>query len=165
VGVLLGFVSFAVFFGLHVAIWRVRVPARPYGALALLWAGVFAILLAALWLMAMPPTLPAALYAVLLGGSLTLSYLFFYVGIKHDSPSLAILRELQMRGPSGIEADDVEAFARRRPFVTARLEELISDGFVRRDAQGVLYATGKVTAVVRLNEAYRALTGQGQRSG
>ena len=164
-GVLLGFVSFAVFFGLHVAIWRVRVPARPYGALALLWAGTFAIMLVALWLTAVLPSLPATIYGALLGGSLTLSYLFFYVGIKHDSPSLAILRELQMRGPAGIMAGDVEAFARSRPFVTARLEQLISDGFVRRDGQGVLYATGKVTALVRLNEAYRALTGQGQRSG
>lgn len=164
-GVALGILSFSVFFGLHVAIWRFRVPAKPYAALACLWAGTFAIMLVLLWLAQAPPKVPAAIYGGILGASLTLAYLFFYVGIKHDSPSLSILRELQTRGPSGLAIGEVEVFARKRPFVSARLEQLISDGFVRRDAQGILHATGKVTLIVRLNEAYRALTKQDSRSG
>jgi len=89
-----------------------------------------------------------------LGAALIVSYMFFYVGIKHDSPTLALIYEILAREDQGLAVSEIQAYAGARPFVRARLEQLIADGFVVRDPSGVLRITGKVTLLIALNARY-----------
>jgi hypothetical protein len=164
-GLMLGTLSFALCFALHVVIWRWRVPRKPYANLALLWVFSFVLVLIGAWLLQGLPTLSASIYGLILGAALIVSYMFFYVGIKHDSPTLAIIYEIQARNGQGLVVSDVEAFALARPFVRARLDQLIADGFVAREPSGMLRATGKVTVLLELNAMYRNWSRRAQVRG
>ena len=164
IGVAIGLSSFVVALALHVVIWRLAEPSKPYRALALVWFASFLLVAAGATAACGAPHVAALLYGAILGGSLQLAYMFLFVGIKHDSPTLSIVHEIVKNGERGMNTASMERFSAARPFVRARLEQLIADGFVARQGDA-LSMTGKVSFVLTVNEFYRRLTRRGATRG
>src|SRR5690349_9178215 len=64
--------------------------------------------------------------AVVLVLSLGLAYALLLNGVVHDSPTLALVNEIESHGAAGMPSTAFESFVARHPFVQSRLEPLIA---------------------------------------
>lgn len=135
---LFSLVLFAITWLAHAAWWRIALPRRHIAALLALFAAVpLAGLLAA-------PLLPGtwipvtgevpALLALYFGAAGC--YVIVYTAIEHSSPTLVIVRALDLAGPQGVGAEDLTGLITDDLFVRPRLEALVHDGIVVQGADG-----------------------------
>lgn len=159
-GPILGLSSAALAFVLHIALWRVAVPRKPYKSLVLLWCATFALTLGAVALWRGWPAAPAIIYGAILGAALIVCYAIVYTGIEYDSPTLSVASEIDRYGEAGMPVGEIDSFSRQRPFIKKRLESIVADGIVSRRANGTLATTSNVGLLVKLSVAYRNWTGR-----
>jgi hypothetical protein len=133
-------VVFLVSVGLHMAVWRVRAPRRHTRAiviifLSVLTAGVCGGVLiqdsvprAVPWL----PSCPAELgQMILLVLSLLAAYVITYSALEADSPTLAMIRELDDAGAEGVDRNHFHRSMSDARLVIPRLQDLLRDGMAR----------------------------------
>jgi hypothetical protein len=136
----------------HLAWWRVRLPQRHTRALLLVFAVVPAAV-ACLWLAGaidLPLRLADVPGMALLYAAATGCYLITYAGVEETSPSLAVVRRLEVAGAAGCAREDLSAVITADNFVKPRLEALRRDGLVIAAGSGpegfVLSARGRSAA-------------------
>ena len=133
--------SLAVFllaFGIHLVLWFVRVPRRPYPALLALFA------LAGLAAAALQPFLPAALAAfypsgfwpwaaaALFHAAGSLSYIIVYSALEQDSPSVTMVKFTELGGPNGRARNDYNQILSDDLIIHSRLRAMVEGQLARR---------------------------------
>ncbi len=110
-------------------------------------------------------SLPAAVYALLLAGAGMTSYLLLYIGVEHDSPTLALAGFIERHGSAGMPEGEVEAFIASHPFTATRIGKLLEQRIVVLDADDRYRMQGHVGLFVQLTHLYRRLSGMDKASG
>jgi hypothetical protein len=105
-----------------------------------------------------------AVVGSLLALSLGFAYLLLFVGIIHDSPTLALANAIADCGERGLPSGDISLFVAHHPFVTSRLSAMRQAGIVAV-ADDRLVLLGRVGALFRVCEAYRRLCARGLVGG
>ena len=99
-------------FGLHLAVWRIRLPARQTRALLTVFFGVLVAGLAALgaagvmaprWAPYLPAWPAQLLHVGLFFVSVTLAYMITYSALEADSPSLVMIQAIADAGDDGLD--------------------------------------------------------------
>jgi hypothetical protein len=103
-----------------------------------------------------PLSLADWLLVALLAGSLGLSYLFLFIGIAYDSPTLALVNAIADFGAAGMPIAELDAFIAQHPFVTTRLEALGRSGMLVLDGDRWVLRD-RIGPLLHLGEAYRRL--------
>jgi hypothetical protein len=111
-----------------------------------------------------PVGIEAWLVGAILPESLCVSYGLLFLGIAHDSPTVALVNYIADEGGRGLAVEDLEGFVASHPFVAVRLDALVTSG-VLKERDGVLVYTGSVGPLMRLSETYRLLSRQSERAG
>jgi hypothetical protein len=128
-------------FGVHVMVWRIRVPARQTRALGLIFLLVASVA-AALWIVARSgghrgPLSAAALPQVGLGyAAIACCYLIVYAGVEEFSPSLVIIRALKASAGRGCTRGELADFITAERFIAPRLAALVRDGLIEGPPSG-----------------------------
>lgn len=130
----------------------VRLARRPVGeiyflALALAIAGLSGLAAGGV---------SAALYAAVLAGSGIVAFLLLFIGVEHDSPTLALIGYVARHGADGMPEDGIDGFIETHPFTRARIDRLIQQG-VMSERQGRYVASGAVGPMIRIAAAYRRI--------
>lgn len=109
--------------------------------------------------------LPVAVYALLLAGAGMTSYLLLYIGVEHDSPTLALAGFIERHGAGGMPEGEVETFVARHPFTGTRIGKLIEQRIIVLGADDRYRMQGHVGLFVQLTHLYRRLAGMDKASG
>jgi len=96
--------------------------------------------------------------------SLGLCYALVLFGVVHDSPTLALANAIDDYGPAGMPKAAMSDVTARYPFVSSRLEALVTGGQVWFDGTDVVARPG-ASFLIRLGTAYRALRGGDDPAG
>lgn len=149
----------------QVVVWRIWRPAGHYQALSLLYlvvlavsAGVFSILGPALPLSAwiVPASLRDCVDFVMLFTAGTLAYMVTYSAVQADSPSMAILLQIEAAGAEGLGRSEITAALNDQVLVLPRLQDLVIGKLVAVHRERyVISARGALLA--RIYVSYRAL--------
>jgi hypothetical protein len=148
--------------GLHLLIWKIRLPKYHTRTLVILFALVLGAGMAAFPIHRMG--LPQLIHLCLFYTSLSLCYVILYSTIEFDSPTLSLIRHLAHNGTRGLSLEEVRQFLEARPFVRRRLAALLHDGLVREE-NGRYFVAGRGSLFFRLILAFRALYGSIERGG
>lgn len=161
----LAFVSLA--FVLHVSLWRIRAPKRQTRALGLIFFGVLAAGLCALYILEercadcvliWPHGIAQYLHIALFVTAFTLSYIITYSAVEVDSPSLVIVMQIANAGPDGLETGELY---RRLPdslLVLPRIRDMVRDHLVVV-SDGRYFLSPKGHASIRIFVHFRRLLG------
>ncbi|MEY2498943.1 MAG: hypothetical protein QOD12_2499 [Verrucomicrobiota bacterium] len=155
-------VLFLTALGLHLIVWKIRLPKFQTRTLLLLFA-----LVLSLWLLTLivwPMPLPAVVHVCLFYISLSLSYVITYSAFEADSPTLSLIRHAHEAADQGMSFEEVRLFLEKRPFVKARLAALTHDGLVREE-NGRYFAIGGGSIFFRVILLFRKLYGPIQEGG
>lgn len=164
-----GNLVFFSFFAAHVAVWKIRLPARQTKTLLLiLFAGLASSLAAfaafpGLALLSVPvPRGYAELTAVgLYVTSFILAYMITYSAVEADSPTLVMMKAIAEAGAAGITREDFFSAMNDSVLVEPRLRDLLTDKMaVLSSGKYVLTRKGRLFASIFT--AYRALLGLGK---
>jgi len=102
--------------------------------------------------------------AIVLSSSLIFAYMLLFIGVVHDSPTLAIVNAIDASGPKGMSLELWDGFVIRHPFVRSRLDALVAAGVVKREGQ-VLSCRGEVGPLVHLSDIYMRFCRYDMRAG
>jgi hypothetical protein len=163
-----GLALFAGAFGLHLAIWRVRLPRRQTRALVMLFLGLLAAGELAFWLVtslaggrgwAALPDQPAQWLGIaVLTASMAMAYITTYSAMQVESPSLLMVLAIAKAGPQGLPPERLQSVLSDDLMVRPRIRDLVRDGLVVA-ADGRYTITGKGRRLVGIFRAYRDLLG------
>ena len=123
---------FSLAFSIHIAVWRVIIPARQTAALLLIFFGSLAAWLVASyfltgrWLTAVD--LWQAIHVTIFHAAFTLAYAAAYSAIEHRSPSMALLTAVADAGHDGYASDALEDVIADGHPVGLRLRAMVTDG-------------------------------------
>ena len=148
--------------GLHLLIWKVRLPKHHTRSLLILFVIVLGGWLA-LWPFHMME-LSAALHVCLFYTALSFYYVITYSAIEGDSPTLSLIRHLNVRGGRGLSSRELHEFLEQRPFIKARIAALMHDGLLREE-NGRYFVAGRGSLFFRLILMFRRLYGSIERGG
>lgn len=104
------------------------------------------------------------LLIVVAGASLGVAYMFAFVGVLYDSPTLAIANAILDHGPEGMPEDAFDEFISRNPATASRISSLLATGLLTRDTNDRLLL-GSISPFMRLTAAYRRLCGLQSSTG
>ena len=162
-----GSLIFSSFFGLHLLVWKVRLPRRQVKTLLYILFGGLAVSLASLVgaplgfqaLGVAPPQGPAELlHVALLVTALILAYMITYTALEADSPSLVMTSRLVDAGPRGVLKEEFETFLNDDLLVLPRIRDLLTDQMaVLEDGRYRLTPKGRLMA--RIFMTHRAMMG------
>ena len=155
-------VLFLAALGLHLSVWKIRLPKFQTRTLLLLFALVLGLWLLTLTVRPMP--WPGVVHVCLFYLSLSLSYVITYSAFEADSPTLSLIRHAQDAAGQGMSSEEVHLFLEKRPFVKARLAALTHDGLVREE-KGRYFAVGGGSIFFRVILLFRKLYGSIQEGG
>ena len=157
-------------FGLHVVIWRIRVPGRQNKVLLQCFLGVLVVgsLLLNYFsndialLGVNPPTRLAAyarlwMYFI----SFTLAYMITYSAVEADSPSLVIILKIAATGASGLKEESLLRELNDDALIVPRIRDLLRDKMAVQ-AEGKYRLRPKGVMLSRLFQLYRNLMGAGK---
>lgn len=96
--------------------------------------------------------------ALVLTLSLGFGYALIVAGVVYDSPTLAIVNEIESYGAEGMPVSEFEGLAPAYPFVRSRLDALIAVRELGTDNDDLLL-TGRTVLLLRVGEAYRRIRG------
>jgi len=148
--------------GLHLIVWKIRLPKFHTRTLLLLFALVLFLWLVTLTLR--PMSLAEVAHVCLFYTSLSLCYVITYSAFEADSPTLSLIRHAHEAAGQGISSEEVHLFLEKRPFVKARLAALTHDGLVREE-NGRYFAVGGGSIFFRVILIFRKLYGSIQEGG
>jgi hypothetical protein len=149
-------------FGIHLIIWRFRLPQHHIKSLLIIFGVVFS-----LW------AFGAAIYSfglfeifhvALFYSSMALSYVITYSAVEADSPTLSLIRFLAEAKDNGRSVSEVSQFMARRPFARARLAALVLSGLIREESARFI-AVGRQPLSFRVVLGFRKLYGPISRGG
>jgi hypothetical protein len=148
--------------GLHLLVWKIRLPRFQTKTLLLLFALVLGVrlVLLAIWPMSWPELTHVCLYYV----SLSLCYVITYSAFEADSPTLSLIRHAHEVAAQGMSPEEVHVFMEKRPFVKARLAALTHDGLLREES-GRYFAAGQGSVFFRVVLLFRKLYGTIEEGG
>lgn len=157
-GLILGVAATALGVIVHIALLRalplrLRLPLLPFFLLV-----ATAALGLALPLPGGEPSVEDWAVALILALSLGLGYALLLNGILYDSPTLALVNEIEAYGPDGMPLAAFDSFVARHPFVRSRLRALVAAGELG-EKDGQLEIAGNAVHLLRLGDAYRRLRG------
>lgn len=158
-------------FFVHLAIWRVRVPARQRRALLALFSAVLAgaAALAALagsagglgaWLPAGPW---GYLFSAVCYASLAVGYIALHIGLEVDSPTLTLVQRIDAGGAQGVTEPELESAVQMERFVRSRVARLAEDAQVI-EAGGRYRIAGPGLRLLGFYDAYARLAGRQGKS-
>lgn len=150
-----GFLFFFISFGIHVLVWRIRVPLRQAKALLL----IFVLPLMAPSIPSLAPFLSSGwdwFYSLSIHFSLFFAYLISLPAVESESPSSLILLELHRR-PEGVSLEDLKKIINDDRFILNRLEGLFLSGHAAKDSQGKIVITESGQKFMGLFMSYRGL--------
>jgi len=127
----------------HLAWWRLSLPRHHTLALAIVFSAT-PFVAAAAWLVMGRPVfvpMPAIPGVLALYAGATCCYLITYSGVEQTSPSLAIVRTLEIAGSNGCSRDELGRLVTEEVFVTPRLEALRNDGMLTASGAGYVLTT------------------------
>lgn len=157
----------ALAFSLHVAIWRVRRPARQTRALVVLFVACLVVGLGAarVWAHAghgsplwCPTGWAQYVHVALFVVAMMLAYVITYSAIEADSPSLVMVVAVLDAGPDGLDANDLQRVLSDDVLIRPRVRDLVRDHMVVLD-RDVYRLTPKGRRFVRIFILFRALLG------
>ena len=148
--------------GLHLLLWKVRLPKYHTRTLLMLFALVLGGWLAMRPLHSME--LSQVLHVCLFYTALSFYYVITYSAIEGDSPTLSLIRHLDASGGRGISSKELHEFLEGRPFIKARIVALMHDGLLREE-NGRYFVAGRGSLFFRLILAFRRLYGSIERGG
>jgi hypothetical protein len=154
-------ILFLAAFLLHWVVWRIRVPRRQSAALLAILLAVLPVGLAAVtYLPALQILRPQGLWEVVqvctFHIAMTLSYVVAYSAIEGRSPSMTLLSYVADSRGRGRTRAELEGVLRGDDPVAARLNALVRDNMIGRDANGCAL-TAKGWAWARCFGAFRSL--------
>lgn len=88
--------------------------------------------------------------------SFVLVYVFILVGVVHDSPTLAIVKTLMATEPDGLSEGGLKEFIASHPFVSSRIDALVTTGDVEIK-EGQLSLTTRSKAILSVIALYEKL--------
>lgn len=105
-----------------------------------------------------------AIFFCLLNTSLALSYMLFFVGVVHNSPSLLVSIQI-LENKSNMNKEDLISFlSKKYPMVEGRLENMISHNFAKK--QGArLKLTWRGKCLFSINQLYKIAANLTSRTG
>jgi len=104
------------------------------------------------------------LVGVVLSLSLTMVYLLCFVGVAHDSPTLALINTILDFGTDGMPVEKITEFIERHPFVAARLNAMHDAGFIKSDG-GRIVLGAKTAGLLQLALRYKRFSDSARTSG
>jgi hypothetical protein len=155
-------VLFLAALGLHLIVWKIRLPKFQTRTLLLLFA--FGLGMWLLTLTVRPMPWPDVVHVCLFYTSLSLCYVITYSAFEGDSPTLSLIRYVHQSRTIGMPPEEVRHFLETRPFVKARLNALIHDGLVREENGRYLVASNG-SLFFRVILAFRKLYGSVDQGG
>jgi hypothetical protein len=96
--------------------------------------------------------------ALVLTLSLGFGYALISAGVVYDSPTLAIVNEIESYGSAGMPISEFKALAAAHPFVRSRLDALIAVRELGADNDDLLLI-GRTVFLLQLGDAYRRIRG------
>jgi len=147
---------------LHFAVWKIRRPAREIRSLFLIFTGVLCGGLVVAFLRGV--TWFDLLRTLLLYVPTSFSYILTYPAIGADSPTISLMHFLGDKSPDGVTAEEATEFLVRRPFVNARLTELLKSGLIVEQG-GRYLIVGRGSLAFRIILTYRKIYGSIPRGG
>lgn len=164
-----GNLVFFSFFLLHLAVWKIKLPARQTKVLLLILFGGLAASLAVFVLFpafslagfAAPSGAAELLAVALYVTSFILAYMITYSAVEADSPTLVMIKTVADAGARGIAREDFFAVLNDAVLVEPRIRDLLTDRMAVLDGgRYSLTAKGRLFAAIFVN--YRALLGLGK---
>jgi hypothetical protein len=165
-GLLAAVVAFVFLLGAQVVVWRLVRPTGHYLTLSVLYVVALGLTVGACalaqdvpmlaaWLV--PATLRDAVNFVTLYTAATLAYMVTYSAVQADSPSMAILLQIERAGARGLPRAHVMTALHDGVLVVPRLQDLVTGGLATVDRERRYAITGRGGTLARLYIAYRAL--------
>jgi len=163
-----GNLVFFSFFLLHLAAWKIKLPARQTKTLLFILFGGLAAALAvfrfspfSLAGFAPPAGLAENLSLALYVTSFILAYMITYSAVEADSPTLVMIKTIADAGEKGIEKSAFFAALNDDVLIEPRLKDLRTDRMAElKDGKYVLTQKGRLFAAIFTR--YRALLGLGK---
>ena len=129
---------FALAFAAHVAVWLVRVPAKPFHCMLALFPSVW--LLAAVVVRFLPEGLAhlrpegfwAWFAAGVFHGACSLAYMVVYSALEQDSPSVTMVKFTDLAGSGGRAPDEYSQVLSDEVIVGSRLGAMLAGGMAER---------------------------------
>ena len=150
----------ALAFGLHLAIWRIRLPVRQTRALLTVFFGVLAgglVAFAAAGAAGPAELLHVGLFFV----SVTLAYTITYSALEADSPSLVMILAIADAGDDGLDQHSFDQAMTDEILVAPRVRDLLRDHLASLDGE-TYRITPKGRRFVRIFLVHRGLLGAGK---
>lgn len=164
-----GALIFSLFFLVHLALWRIRLPRRQVKTILIVLFGGLAASLTALavapdgWRLLgvpAPSGAPELLQVALLVTALILSYMITYTAIEADSPSLVMISKIQAGGPKGVAKEEFDHFLNDELLIAPRIDDLLTDRMAEFTG-GRYRLTGKGRLFALVFIRYRSILGLG----
>jgi hypothetical protein len=161
---LFGLTTSALAAAIHAGYIRFMAPRAYFFCLFLIEALVITGVTVLFLITALPLSFTGWLVGVVLSLSLAFAYLLCFVGVAHDSPTLALVNAILDFGAEGMPVEKIPAFIVRHPFVAARLKAVHEAGFIK-SAGGRVVLGPKTAGLLQLALYYKRLAGGGRASG
>jgi len=158
---LLGFIGALV---VHLMVWRIRVPKNPLPVFAVIFSGVYLVVLYLYPVHSLWAHVEEVIYWSFLYALLALCYILTYNGILYDSAALTLVQLLADEGDEGLSIDALESEFSALPFIETRLGQLYRDGLVVND-DGVLHLAGSFRWLLRIYDWMRLIFRLGKGGG
>lgn len=152
--------------GLHLALWRLRLPENQLATLLKLfflvlvgWLGLNAgLALAGARAFGLPLALAPCLMVALFFQATSWAYVVLYTTIEADSPSITILQALHAAGPKGLTEAELLHRTGMERFFDARIARMEADGMLQRTPEGFA-PRGSGSALLGLVQLWRRIMG------
>jgi hypothetical protein len=131
---------FSLTFFLHLLWWRIALPTRQTTALLGLFFGALSVWLAlshfmpGRWFTAVDRW--QAIHVAVFHTACTLAYVVAYSALEHRSPSMTLLVTVADAGANGCTHEELRRLIAGASPVEVRLDAMVHDGMVARDADG-----------------------------
>ena len=120
----------------HLVLWRIWLPRPATNVLLGLFFGTLAVgLLVAAWPLGLISSPWQMLQVSLFHTAFSLAYIIVYTGIEETSPTLAVVRAVQLAGAQGCSREDLEKVVNDADFLEPRLETLQASGLIVEEAE------------------------------
>ena len=138
----------------HVVFIRFGLPKRWFvKALLALSFFMFGFLGSGFFSLGVVPSFEVALIAFIMTFSTTIAYLFLFIGVMYDSPTLAIISTISNAGSKGLPINLIPSFIDSNPFVASRLTALQSAGLLMETEKNYICSV-KLNLIVKLSDFY-----------
>tara|TARA_B100000530_G_C15887209_1_gene459925 strand:+ start:885 stop:1310 length:426 start_codon:yes stop_codon:yes gene_type:complete len=99
------------------------------------------------------PSYETIFLSLILSLSLTAAYLFLFIGIVHDSPTLSIINAISNSGEKGFPKKGMSLFVAANPFVTSRLLAL-ENSEILIEKSGKFSYNAKFNLILQISDYY-----------